>query len=104
MKNHALFSSKDKSKYKKWRLLQFLFGALRVNLLSGESVFCLGFSATSELRMYLRCLQCMLVCNTVDSRYLEVEGPSETLRDTLTSTYQIRRNEENTNRTAKFHK
>ena len=33
MKNQALFSSKDKSKKLKCRLLQFLFGALRVNLL-----------------------------------------------------------------------
>ena len=31
MKNQALFSSKDKSKKLKCRLLQFLFGALRVN-------------------------------------------------------------------------
>ena len=30
MKNHALFSSTDKSKQLKCRLLQFLFGALRV--------------------------------------------------------------------------
>ena len=32
MKNQALFSSKDKSKKLKCRLLQFLFGALRVNM------------------------------------------------------------------------
>ena len=32
MKNEALFSSKDKSKKLKCRLLQFLFGALRVNM------------------------------------------------------------------------
>ena len=32
MKNQALFSSKDKSKKLKCRLLQFLFGPLRVNL------------------------------------------------------------------------
>ena len=32
MKNQALFSSKDKSKKLKCRLLQYLFGALRVNL------------------------------------------------------------------------
>ena len=32
MKNQALFSSKDKSKNLKCRLLQFLFGALRVKL------------------------------------------------------------------------
>ena len=31
LKNQALFSSKDKSKKLKCRLLQFLFGALRVN-------------------------------------------------------------------------
>ena len=31
MKNQALFSSKDKCKKLKCRLLQFLFGALRVN-------------------------------------------------------------------------
>ena len=31
MKNQALFSSKDKRKKIKCRLLQFLFGALRVN-------------------------------------------------------------------------
>ena len=31
MKNQALFSSKDKSENLKCRLLQFLFGALRVN-------------------------------------------------------------------------
>ena len=32
MKNQALFSSKDKSKNLKCRLLQFLFGALRVKM------------------------------------------------------------------------
>ena len=31
MKNQALFSLKDKSKKVKCRLLQFLFGAIRVN-------------------------------------------------------------------------
>ena len=34
MKNQALFSSKDKSKNLKCRLLQFLFGALRVNIIN----------------------------------------------------------------------
>ena len=33
MKNQALFSSKDKSKKLKCRLLQFLFGALRIKQL-----------------------------------------------------------------------
>ena len=32
MKSQALFSSKDKSKKLKCRLLQFLFGTLRLNL------------------------------------------------------------------------
>ena len=32
MKNQALFFSKDKSKKLKCRLLQFLFGALRINI------------------------------------------------------------------------
>ena len=33
MKNQSLFSQKDKSKKLKRRLLQFLFGTLRVNIL-----------------------------------------------------------------------
>ena len=37
MKNQALFSSKDKSKKLKCRLLQFLFGALRINLYKHNS-------------------------------------------------------------------
>ena len=32
MKHQVLFSSKDKSKKLKCRLLQFLFGSLRVNI------------------------------------------------------------------------
>ena len=35
MKNQALFSSKDKNKKLKCRLLQFLFGALRINFWTG---------------------------------------------------------------------
>ena len=33
MKNQALLSSKDKSKIVKCHLLQFLFGALRINVI-----------------------------------------------------------------------
>ena len=44
MKNQVLFSSKDKSKYSKCRLLQFLFGALRVKfadaLAEADEIFC----------------------------------------------------------------
>ena len=32
MKHRALFSSKDEKKKLKYRLLEFLFGALRVNI------------------------------------------------------------------------
>ena len=39
MKNQALFSSKDTSKKLKCRLLQFLFGPLRVNTVGGEILF-----------------------------------------------------------------
>ena len=40
MKNQALFSSKDKSKKLKCRLLQFLFGALRVlcNIMVSDNI------------------------------------------------------------------
>ena len=37
MKNQALFSSKDKSKRLKCRLLQFLFGALRIKNINATS-------------------------------------------------------------------
>ena len=42
MKHQALFSSKDKSKKLKCRLLQFLFSALRVNVSSYDSVKIVG--------------------------------------------------------------
>ena len=46
MKNQALFSSKDKSKKIKCRLLQFLFGALRVNLKPDDILFSMDYSLT----------------------------------------------------------
>ena len=39
MKHQALFSLKDKSKKIKCRLLQFLFGALRVNIYSYTCIY-----------------------------------------------------------------
>ena len=39
MKNQALFFLKDKSKKLKCRLLQFLFGALRVNTCFASRLF-----------------------------------------------------------------
>ena len=46
------------------------------------------------------------ITNKVQSTLVisKLKGPSETLRDIRTSTYQIFRIEENTNRTTKFHK
>ena len=45
MKNQALISSKDKSTKLKCRLLQFLFGALKVNIVetiqSGQKSYCM---------------------------------------------------------------
>ena len=46
MKNQALFSSKDKSKKLKCRLLQFLFGTLRVNMTDWN--ISLAFEAASR--------------------------------------------------------
>ena len=43
MKNQALFSSKDKSKKLKCRLLQFLFGAFRVKQSSSGDFFFILF-------------------------------------------------------------
>ena len=47
-----------------------------------------------------------LIENNIQSTLVisKSKGPSETLLDIRTSTYQICRNEENTNRTTEFHK
>ena len=50
MKNQALFSSKDKSKKIKCRLLQFLFGALRVKISRAKHKPPLSFTA------FLKCI------------------------------------------------
>ena len=61
MKNQALFSWKDKSKKLKCRLLQFLFGALRVkNILEPSSLYvdsmCSFIRNLFLIFMYNRCL------------------------------------------------
>ena len=58
MKNQALFSSKDKSKKLKCRLLQFLFGALRVKVqlmyfYASVVYIVLGVALHSPLRPYV---------------------------------------------------
>ena len=50
MKNQALFSSKDKSQKIKCRLLQFLFGALRVILIL---FFVLFMFARLQLNLFI---------------------------------------------------
>ena len=53
MKTQALFSSKDKSKKLKCRLLQFLFGTLRVGLVyTGYKLVC-PFLLPAETMSYL---------------------------------------------------
>ena len=48
MKNQTLFSSKDKNKKLKCRLLQFLFGTLRVNRSSGRTLMLMFTSASTS--------------------------------------------------------
>ena len=48
MKNRALFSSHDKSKKLKCRLLQFLFGTLRVNGLYVQCLLPLFLSSVNS--------------------------------------------------------
>ena len=43
MKNQALFSSKDKNKKLKCRLLQYLFGTLRVNIIGTKMMMTLQY-------------------------------------------------------------
>ena len=54
MKNQALISSKDKSKKLKCRLLQFLFGALRVCGLRSPNIFKNISSLTLRMAKTLR--------------------------------------------------
>ena len=50
MKNQTLFSSKDRSEKLKCRLLQFLFGALRVNTPEPEELTHIALSFHSVSR------------------------------------------------------
>ena len=53
MKNQALFSSKDKSKQLKCHLLQFLFGALRVNSVLSCTVGSFAFMVTQKIAIVI---------------------------------------------------
>ena len=74
MKNQALFSSRNRSKKKifKCRLLQFLFGSLRVNLtcshisvifLYGSDAFCM------KIQLFLDALVCFLTSAELQIRW-----------------------------------
>ena len=47
MKNQALFSSKDKSKKLKCRLLHFLFGVLRIN----QTAYVLDLNSSKKMSL-----------------------------------------------------
>ena len=53
IKNQALFSSKDKSKKLKCRLLQFLFGALRANVIIDQHKLHKNHRSVTAIYMYL---------------------------------------------------
>ena len=57
MKNQVLFSSKDKSKKLKCRLLQFLFGALRVKAYLQLSRYKICIGIQKNLIVYILMMQ-----------------------------------------------
>ena len=63
MKHQALFLQKDKSKKIKCRLLQFLFGALRVN----KAFFCHALAVTQKLVREVIQRYLMIPCLFVDA-------------------------------------
>ena len=64
MKNQALFSSKDKSKNLKCHLLQFLFGALRVNLyIVIGTAECKNHNPITSSILVISSLTFLLVCS-----------------------------------------
>ena len=69
--------NKKKTNILERRLVQILLGALRVNMSSLQSK--LDCVASSQTGFIYRCFHCLLlyrctIQNTVDSRYLEVQG------------------------------
>ena len=74
MKNQALLSSKDKSKKLKCRLLQFLFGTLRVNLLHSQWPKLYGFcgSECSMVKQYLQISQNSIRLIFTDSQFFSM--------------------------------
>ena len=82
MKNKALLSSKDKGKQLKCRLLQFLFGALRVNNSHTNLVQTIipdAHDHISHVRGRFYCIYCLLLaevtwfqCDVITIKYLNI--------------------------------
>ena len=68
MKKQALFSWKDKSKKLKCRLLQFLFGALRVKELEKAPIFDRALSSRAENRSHKCCFPFFEMAGKQDMR------------------------------------
>ena len=74
MKNQALFSSEDKSKKLKCRLLQFLFGVLRVNTKLNYKYLQMNYSQFSNTNISIlnisnRAISSLHIWNTDISEY-----------------------------------
>ena len=80
MNNQALFSSKDKSKKLKCRLLQFLFGALRIKFdaklrpqqCQSDNNNFLSFVYTGNIFFSNDCLKWMCLHITPNDRWLQI--------------------------------
>ena len=89
MKNQALFSSKDKSKILKCRLLQFLFGALRVKYHYGyiAGLICATYAQIEDAcspNQYLECVDeanCTIINEAGDWECVCTEGNGDGLRN-----------------------
>ena len=66
MKNQALFSSKDKSEKLKCHLLQFLFGAFRVNKMLNQSV---GFMVKQNFESIISYSKCNRIPQVLEFTY-----------------------------------
>ena len=75
MKNQDLFSSKDKSKILKCRLLQFLFGALRVTIFRPDAHFGV---LCKQCRPCCR-MQCLIRVNSVHRNFYAKYSKNENI-------------------------
>ena len=78
MKDQALFSTKDKSKKIKCRLLQFLFGALRVNIYERQDKYVKISGASFKVKGYA-CREATLPFLSPFSMTVNTENEESTL-------------------------